>query len=588
MRARSRVVFLACALLALCAAPAAPRAQGKKQQGQDSGESRMLTVRVVEVAGGRAFIEPGEEAGLRAGQEVRFRKRRFRIAGVTRTGAVIDADAKPGRAGLREGERGQARVRVRQAAQGLEPPPPLTVFRNQWGEATRPASKQNPKAVPLGAGMGASGRYRLVMQGGVASILPLGEDPARPGRSQANSMTRLSLGASLRAQPWQETPFGFDADVALSTWLGNGLGTGLGADSRPLVRVRELRLRYGDALEPMAGLGRLRYAASTVGLLDGVRVQTPAYGNWRVAGFGGFVPDVLSGRPAFDAARFGVETTYHDAASAWRTLVNVVAQGSLFDGALDERRLSSYLRMFRGPLAVMAHGELSMFDEDNPWGARRVQLTAAGVNAAVRVGPVRANARFDVRTPERSYWLASLLPQSWLCTARPLPPPNPADPNPTVEPCNGNSDMRRMGAVDIGYERGQVAVTAGVAAVGVSSGEDFESVSVFADARALEVLGSGRMEVGVLSSRGAFLDTVATRVSGGTEVSDGVDVSLYYRPALLRYQAAAEDIFEHRFGADVLYTPRPVLDLALTLEGAAGADAAGVGVFATAVWRPLL
>ena len=582
MRTKSRMLALACALLALCVAPAAPRAQDGGQEEKD--ESRVVTVRVVEVAGGRAYIEPGEEAGLRAGQNVRFRKRRFRIAGVTRANAVIEL----GDTRLRTGDRGRARVVLREAAQGLEPPPPLSVYRNQWGEATRPASRQNPKAVPLGGPMGAPGRYRLVVQGGVVSFLPLGDDPVRPQNPQANSLTRLSLGARLQAQPWRETPFGFDADVAVSKWLGNGLSRGLGADSRPLVRVRELRLRYGDAREPMAGLGRLRYAASTVGLLDGVRVQTPFYGKWRVAGFGGFVPDLLSGRPAFDAARFGVETTYHDAESAWRTLVNVVAQGSLFDGRLDERRLSSYVRMFRGPLAMMAHGELSMFDDDNPWGASPVQLSAAGVNASVRMGPMRASARFDVRTPERSYWLASLLPQSWLCTSTPLPPPNPADPNPTVEPCNGNSDMRRMGAVDIGYERGRMAVTAGAATVGVSSGEDFETVSVFADARALEVLGRGRVELGVLGSRGAFLDTVATRVGGGAAVGHGVDVSLYYRPALLRYQASVDDIYEHRFGADVLYTPRPVLDLALTLEGVAGADAPAVGMFATAVWRPLL
>ncbi|HWN67976.1 MAG TPA: hypothetical protein VNM90_10065 [Haliangium sp.] len=571
---------LLAALLCL-GAPAAVHAlpQGTPDQAP-AGEERTIEVRVLEIAGGRAYITPGEGAGLRVGQDVIIDGRRYRVVAVESDHAVIDIGDRR----LREGERGRAKVSVRSVSGSpLAPPVPLSEFDGQWTAPVRPAERQNPQRVPLGAG-GGSGRYRLALLAGAASMLPF-VDEAEP-------ITYASLGARLHAEPWQETPFSFDADAAVALWLGEDLdqdqstGTAaLGARSRPLVRVRELAAHYGDAGSPlMAGLGRLRYAASTVGLLDGVRLASPSFGNLRVAAFGGVVPDTLDGVPEFEHRRFGLEAVYHAARSEWQPFVSVVAHGSQFEGELDERRLSSYVSTFRGPMAMTAYAELSMFDEDNPWGAEQLELTAAGIDASIRTGGARNTRyglRLDMRTPERSYWLQSLLPAGWLCTAVPQGPGAPLP-----EPCNGFRDVRYAAAADARIDLGRLALSGGATVISVSSGEPIEAVTLFADARMLELLGRYRGSLGVYATHAAFIDSVTLQASaGGPMLMDGLDLSLFYRPALLRYSASVEDILDHRYGVDMVYTPRPRLDVALTLEGMTSADVLAVGAFATAVWR---
>lgn len=578
---RRQAPSLLAALLWL-SAPAALHALPQAAPGQAAAaEERTIDVRVLEVAGGRAYIAPGEDAGLRVGQDVIIDGRRYRVVAVESDHAVIDIGDRR----LREGERGRARVSVRGATGSpLAPPVPLSDFEGQWTAPVRPAQQQSPQRVPLGAGGGGSGRYRVTLLAGAASVLPFVDD--------AEPFTYASLGARLHAEPWQETPFSFDADAVVSLWLGNDLEqdqstgtTALGAGSRPLVRVRELAAHYGDAATPlMAGLGRLRYAASTVGLLDGLRLASPAMGNLRVAAFGGVVPDTLDGQPAFDHRRFGLEAIYHAPRSDWQPFVSVVAHGSQFDGELDERRLSSYASAFHGPLAMTAYAELSMFDADNPWGAEQVELTAAGIDASFRAGGTR-NARYglrlDMRTPERSYWLASLLPPGWLCTAVPQPAGAPLP-----EPCNGFRDARYAAAADARIDLGRLALSGGATLISVSSGDPVEAVSVFADARMLELLGRYRAALGVYATHAAFVDTVAVQASaGGPMLMDALDLALFYRPALLRYSASVEDILDHRYGVDMVYTPAPRLDLALTIEGMTSADVSGVAAFATAVWR---
>lgn len=572
MRSRASCSALAAALLCwVTPSPvhAQPARTGAQAGDASQGRQRTVNVRVVEIAGGRAYVEPGADTGLRAGQEVTIEGERFRVIAVESAHAVVEL----GDERLREGARGSAEVRVRSAAGSpLEPPIPLSDFEGQWTEATRPASEQSPARVPLGQGAG-QGRYRVTVLGGAATVVPLAD--------QAETWAHVSLGARMHAEPWHERPFAFDADVALSLWLGAGLDADLGADSRPLLRVRELAARYGDATTPLvAGLGRLRHAATTVGLLDGVRLVSPSLGNVRVSAFGGTVPHTLDGAPALDHGRFGVETTYHDPRSDWQPFVTVVAHGSMFDGALDERRLSTYASAFRGPMAVTGYAEISMFDSDNPWGAAPVELTAAGVDTSMRFGNARVGARLDMRSPERSYWLASILPQSWLCTAAPQPPGTP-------EPCNGNRDIRYAAATDARIDLGRMAVSAGATVIRVSSGGGIEAASAFADLRFLELLGSYRAHVGLFGGHSAFLDTVALRAGAGGPVPfvEALDLALFYRPSVLRYSASLDDVLDHRFGADVVYTPAPRLDVALTLEAMAG-EVSALGAFATAVWRP--
>lgn len=577
-----------CALAALSlGAPAGLLAQPQRRPAPPSGdrpgqgEQRSIELRVIEVAGGRAYVQPGEAAGLRVGQDVVIDGRRYRVVAVESDHAVIDV----GERRLREGERGRAQVSTGSVTgSALERPVPLSEYEGQWAPPVRPAEQQDPERVPLGGG-GGSGRYRVAVLAGAASWLPLVD--------QAEPVVHATLGARVHAEPWREQPFSFDADVAVSLWLGEDLETdlstgtaALGASSRPIVRVRELAAQYGDATTPIiAGLGRLRYAAMTLGLLDGVRLAAPRVGNVRVAAFGGVVPDTLDGAPAFDHRRFGVEAVYHAPRSSWQPFLSVVAHGSQFDGALDERRLSGYASTFRGPLAMTAYGELSMFDQDNPWGASQAELTAAGVDASMRHGNTRVGMRLDMRTPERSYWLASLLPPSWLCTAIPQPAGSPSP-----EPCTGHRDVRYSAAADARVDLDRLAVSGGASLISLSSGEAIDAASGFADVQLRELMGRYRASAGVYATHAAFMDSVAVHASAGGPLPslEALDLALFYRPAFLIYSASVEGILDHRFGVDMLYTASPRLDLALTLEGMAGADITGVGAFATAVWRPAL
>ncbi|WP_045118421.1 hypothetical protein [Haliangium ochraceum] len=538
----------------------------------DDAETRVIDIRVVEVAGGRAYIQPGEGAGVRLGQNVRIGGRRYRVVAVESDYAVIDLGDRT----LREGDRGRTRVSIRaMTGSPLPPTVPLSDFEGQWRPATPPALAENPERVPLGP-TGAGGNYRLVVFGGAAAFVPL-VDEAEP-------VVYGTLGGRMHAEPWRELPLSFDADVAVSLWLGQGLDSDIGADSRPLINVRELAAYYGDDTTPIGvGLGRLRYAASTLGLLDGVRLSSPSFGNVRVSAFGGVVPNPLDGSLDFDHRRFGVEATYYAPKASWQPMLSVVAHGSMFDGQLDERRVSATASSFFGPVAASAYGEVSMFDEDNPWRNEQIELTAAGVDASVRFGKARLGARLDTRMPERSYWLASLLPGAWLCT------PWPDSPD-VDEACNGSRDARHSAALDAQYDLGRLLLSAGGTVVSLSSDDTIEAVTGFADARLLEIFDRYRTELGVYAAHTDFLDTAAVRAGfgGPMPLVDALDFSLYYRPAILRYSAAIDDKLDHRVGLDTLYTASPRLDVAFTVEAAAGDDILALAAFATAVWRPQL
>jgi hypothetical protein len=572
---RRGVVAVVVLSLLLGAAPGALAQRRKRQRARARNE---VTVQVVEVAGGRAYLEPGAGAGIRAGQAVRFGSSRWRVVAVTEHYTVVEL----GKRGLREGMRGSVAREVARAEGEKErrAPVPLASFRDVWQAPRIPAEAQDPKHVPLMGVAGGGNQYRVVLIAAAASLIPL--------EGERTSVTRASIGAALQAEPWQGLPLGLDADVAVSRWLGAGLGDDLGAGSRPTLRVRELQLRYGDRYAPLAGIGRLRAAAATAGVLDGVRVRTPRFRGLSLGAFGGYVPDVTTAEPSTDSARFGVELAYSDPDSDWRPAIEVVAHGSRFAGALDERRLSSHIGVHHQALSLSSHAELSMFDRDNPWGADRVELTAAGVDAAVHLDQIRVGARLDKRQPERSRWLASLLPQSWLCTA--APQPDSAVP----EPCAGARDTRYLATLDAGYHGRRLSITAGATAVATTTQSEtstpisgpIEEMAAFADLRLIDLPGESRLHLGTLATRTALLSTLAVRAGLGTTIGDALDVELSYRPAALLYNADIATIFEHRLEAALVYTPYPAFDLAVTADGVLGSDVTILGLFATAVWRP--
>ena len=69
---------------------------------------RTLAVKVVEIAGGRAYLAPGQAAGVGLGSVVVFRNRRYRVVGATDSNAVVEMNARE----LRVGMSGRAEEKV--------------------------------------------------------------------------------------------------------------------------------------------------------------------------------------------------------------------------------------------------------------------------------------------------------------------------------------------------------------------------------------------------------------------------------------------------------------------------------------------
>ncbi|MBW2381204.1 MAG: hypothetical protein JRG70_16940, partial [Deltaproteobacteria bacterium] len=236
-----------------------------------------MTVKVVEIAGGRAYLTPGEAAGVGVGSVVLLRDRRYRVVGATVNHAVIEMKGRE----LRVGMTGRADSRVqRSAAVSLPKPKPLSVYANQWLEPVRPATKQTPEYVPLGSWSDGK-RIDLAVSTNVGGTIAL---------SDGESFGRASLRTRLHAEPFEQPVF-FDVDLAVQSWFGGNIGNRPGSTSRPAIAIRDLQFGYGTQQSPQVALGRLPFVAAGVGQLDGLRVRSPTWAGFSIGAFGGTVPD---------------------------------------------------------------------------------------------------------------------------------------------------------------------------------------------------------------------------------------------------------------------------------------------------------
>lgn len=534
-----------------------------------------VDVRVVEIAGDHAYLEPGEAAGLARGTTVRLRGRAHRIVATTHEHAVVELEEA---VRLQVGDRGTG-VASPAGVEGparLDPPRPVSAFRGQWPRPTLPASTQHPRRVPIGT-VGRHARYTLAISESSGAIIPLGD-------SASEALFYAQLRGRLHAEPIEGTPFGIDADVAAQLYAASDLDARTGSSSRPALVVRELAARYGDGDSFQAAAGRLRYAASTVGTLDGVRVRTPSISGLTFGAFGGFVPNVLSGVPSA-TSRFGAEVGYSDLSARTRPLASLVAMGSVFDGAIDERRLSATFDLHPGHSRVGARAEAQIFDADNPWGASQFDLTSASLDSSVELGPVRLGARVDMRKPERSRWLSSLLPPSWLCTATPAPATDP----PTPEACSGQSEARYLIGADGRLAIGKLEVEGAANLIRIGDRRELDQFAGHGGVRLVRVGGVARLDLMGFASASTLIDTIAIRAGAGlTLFDDALDVYVWYRPALARYEAGITSFVEHRIGGEVWMSPMSTLDIGIDVEGTTGPDAAGLLVLTQATWRPTL
>ncbi|HSN26476.1 MAG TPA: hypothetical protein VLT45_09325 [Kofleriaceae bacterium] len=286
-----------------------------------AASAERVTVRVVDAAGETAYIEPGSTSGLHAGMRVRIGGRDVTISECTEKSCSVQTGRNPlpiGATGSVDATGGGGAQGGTPAGEKLPAPKPLSEFKDQWPEAVRPATQQHPDAVPLGETAG-RGDNHLAIYGHMFGNLDKDGSGGQIEARVVGSFDRITDGA-----------LGADVDAAIRLF-----GSGFDSGSRVPFFVRAATLRWGDADDPAIAIGRLRYAATSVGMLDGGRAAFHT-GNFELAAYGGIVPDPTSAAPDTGASRFGAEAIY-DSPTGWHPHVAVNAHGSTWNGAIVER-----------------------------------------------------------------------------------------------------------------------------------------------------------------------------------------------------------------------------------------------------------
>jgi hypothetical protein len=364
-----------------------------------------------------------------------------------------------------------------------------------------------------------------------------------------------------------ERPLAGDVDVA-ARWFSGGYDK---LTHTPLL-VRAAQLRYGDPADPRLALGRLRFAAATVGMLDGGRASA-RLGAVELAAFGGITPDPLSGKPDPSAARFGVEVGYDAPDAAWQPRATLTAHGSTWNGAVDERRLSLAAQAGHGAWWLDGWAEAEAFAAGNPWGARAIELTSAGAAAAWRSHGDHLGLDVTFLRPERSLRLAAALPPEQLCSLVPTAPATCA-----------SGDFWAEATASAGVRRGGWAVDGG-ATLGDSHGQ-FRGQTRSGFVRGEVAAGPARLSAGLAGGTASFLDWTAAELGVAVAGRDRA-IALTYRPELLDYVASTKASLVHALIADGRLALTSAFDLALSAVGTTGADRDAVTVIATFAWRPL-
>lgn len=516
-----------------------------------------VTVKVVEVAGGVAYLDAGRVAGLTRGTKIRFGKVTLVVLETTETTAAISL----GKITLAVGATGVADVERDAAAKitQLPPPRPPEAFAGKWPDPLLPAAALEPRLVPLGAGR-STGRGHLAV---------IGHAYAAVDRSGLAVQGEVRAIASYDLMT--DRPFAADVDVAARAFTAGTSG------ARAPVFLRTAQLRYGgDAYDPRFALGRLRYAASSVGMLDGARASVRV-SRLELAAFGGLVPDPISGRPDAGASRFGTEVSFDDAASPWQPRVSLVGYGSTWDGELDERRLAVVASANRASVFADAWAEAQAFPANNPWGAHAVEVTGAGATAQYRHRGMRLGADLTFLRPERSLRLAAALPPGWLCTRY------PQDGDVPDETCTGG-DSWGSASVFAGARGRRWSVDA-IGAVGRTNG-----VATFYDSSGYLAgelrFGPQRVLAGVSGGRSSFASWTAAHVGAGFVLSRRLDIAARYRPELLDYAAATEAYLQHGVVIDAHVAVSPELDVVISALGTVGPDRDAGALLTTLAWRP--
>lgn len=518
-----------------------------------------VAVRVIDRAGEVAYVAPGRDAGLVPGTVVRFGALELTVVEATRATAVV----RIGERTLAIGATGTALVSAA-AADGptarLAPPRPLEAWRAQWPAARRPADGQTPTPVPLGV-TAVAGRLQAALA--LRGVAVLADEPT--GTAE--------LRATVAYQLLADRPLTVALDVS-GRWFGAGR-TG----ARAPLRVHAAQLGWGDAAAPRWAIGRLPWAGTGVGPLDGVRAS------WRrgaveTTAYVGLDPDPIDGRPSADAARFGAEVAYDAPDRPGAPRLGLALTGSTWDGGLDDQRATASVDLRRGDGSVTGWAEAQAFADDNPWGAAAIELVGAGAAASWHRPRYHGSVEVGFARPDRSRRLAEALPASWLCGATAGPPGT----DPARESCAGGDAALGVAAA-AGLTVGAVTLDAMARTDRTTGPETDQTVS------GLVVAGVAprprwRVEVGGAGGRGGFLDWYAGETAVRYTPARRSEVTARYRSELLAYLGALDRLVLHTVELGGRLSPASRVELAIAAAATTGLDRDAVTVVTSLSWRP--
>lgn len=518
-----------------------------------------IAVKVTEVAGDVAYVTPGRAAGLARGLKVRMRGHDFTVIDATEKTASLRLDG--GTVSVGEGGTANVDRAAANAVKMLPKPRAQTEFTDQWPEPVHPADTQTPTAVPLGAGR-APGRAHVTVIGHGYGTVAKGN--GIDGDVEGRVIASFDL--------LDDRPLAADADVA-----GRAYVNGWNAGTNTPLFVRVAQLRYGNEYDPTFALGRLRFAASSVGMLDGARVAVHA-GAIEVAAFGGALPDPTSGKPDTSTSRFGAEGVWDDRTSSWRPRVAVVAYGSTWQGTLDERRLSLVASANHGATSLDGWAEAQQFPGNNPWGASSVELTGGGGNYQWQEHGEHAGVGVTYLKPERSLRLAAALPPDWLCTRN-------AQGGNVPETCS-SGDYWVTTSANAGIRRGRWSVDA-IGTVGESHGvyRGYDGSGYLRGE--VELAGGVRGVLGASTGIASFARWTSGEVGLGLSLGQRFDAIATYRPEYLDYNASTGAFILHSATLDGHYALSRSFELGGSALATTGQDRQALAVLGTIVWRPL-
>ena len=559
MRALRRIEDLVL-LVGLCLLVRQAAAETKARAANGSAP---VSLRVVDTSEDRAYVEPGSRQGLRSGDEVTLGGNTYRVVAVSSSFASVALAGKH----VAIGTRGSTTVlenRSDTVVLTLPKPTALANFRGEWRQAALPATGQTPKPVPLGTKKHT--KNGLTISDALYGVAPTNS----PGKFVGNE-----LRGRLHYESYSETPLAFDLDAALRTFAGDDFAQRPGAAARQALRVQALMLTYGSSEGFRGNLGRLRSASTLVGQLDGMRLEAPLTPGLRLSAYGGTVPQAFTGMISDQVARFGAELSYQDVQSSIRPRFLLGAYASRFAGDLDEKKAYASFDLLPPKARLGGHAEFSFFDSKNPWHAHAAELTSAGLDGNFEFGVFHLGGRVEMRHPDRSRWLASLLPIEWLCWS---------NPGTTSSACHGD-DASYLWLVDSGARVGKFAVDLG----GQSSftrGTDASNFGGFTNLRWLDVVGRVHLDLGMSAFTGSVVRSTALTFGPGIVFAGGdADLSLNYRPALVRYRAALRSSIEHAVGMALWFAPHESLDFNVEGDWLKGTEVSALMVQGVAAWH---